>query len=119
MPEDFLLELPKFKLPYKVTAAEEIRCVCVLTVAGLIESESWPRLSMTARFQPVRFAWVERITPDGFAEIARIQLQAVQIAEDAPTSLREARQETERVPRTSWIEGAPAAGRRAHEVVHA
>jgi hypothetical protein len=76
-PHNFLLQLSRFSLPFKVSDPEEIRMACVLTATGLIESESWPRLSMTERFRPVKYAWVERITDEGLAEIASIQLQII------------------------------------------
>ena len=92
-------------------------CAYVLTSTGLIESESWPRLNMTQRFKPVKYAWVERITDEGFAEIASLELQAIQRTETTPEAarkesadptgmpqpLRPATREIKRVPRTTWI----------------
>jgi hypothetical protein len=136
MPEDFLLQLPQFRLPYKVTAPDQLRFVCVLTSAGLIESESWPRLKMTERFHPVKYAWVDGITAEGLQEIARIKLQAARASEAeleatlshhitgrdevpsplqsnatdflSPTQLPDGgNRHTERVPQTAWRTASP------------
>ncbi|MFV0675551.1 hypothetical protein [Variovorax sp. tm] len=120
MPQNFLLELARCKLPLKVSDPKGLRMVCVLTSTGLIESESWPRLSMTERFRPVKYAWVERITDEGFAEIASIQSRPFDRADTAfeatwarpataVTPIRVSHPvgpvtpEIARVPRTSWI----------------
>lgn len=120
MPLDFLLQIPLFRLPHKVTSPEEMRFVCVLTSTGLIESESWPRLGMTDRFLPVKYVWIERITAEGYAEIATIELQALQRADstlgikyqtsghagDLKHALqphRTSAHDTGRVPHTTWI----------------
>jgi len=89
MPQNFLLHLSRCKLPVKVIDPEEIRMACILTATGLIESESWPRLSMTERFRPVKYSWVERITDEGFAEIARIQLRSAPAVDIAFEMTRE------------------------------
>lgn len=107
MPLDFLLQIPNLFLPYKVTAPDELRWVCVLTSAGLIESESWPRLKMTQRFQPMKYAWVERITSEGLEEIARLESQASQALEAAPeATLTLNPRVVNPVEMTSWLQTA-------------
>lgn len=107
MPLDFLLQLPKFCLPYKVTAPDELRWVCVLTCTGLIESESWPRLKMTQRFQPIKYAWVEQITSDGLEEIARLKSQAGHASEVPPEATRTLNLRVANpVEMTSWLQAA-------------
>jgi len=38
---------------------------------------------MTERFRPVKYAWVERITDEGLAEIASIQSRPIDQADTA------------------------------------